>query len=166
MNVTEVEKKRSWHQRETEDSITFMNINMKIWYDWYHKLLTLKKKDCVFIKLHKEYKMQRVNQKLGQQCIRSFQVIEKIRKLAYQIESSDNWKIHNIISVVMLESALSEKRVVNKRSWQYRWSASRIEYLIKWNSWGSEWNSWMLISELNDVYELIENYNQLTVNHF
>ena len=66
MNVTEVKRKRIQHQREAEDSITFMNVNMKIQYDWNHKLLTLKKKDWVFIKLYKEYKMQRVNQKLSQ----------------------------------------------------------------------------------------------------
>ena len=83
MNVTEVEKERMQHQREAEDSITFVNVNMKIQYDRNHKLLTLKEGDRVFIKLHKEYKVQRVNQKLGQQRVKPFSVIEKIEKLAY-----------------------------------------------------------------------------------
>ena len=194
MNATEVEKKRSWHQREAEDSITFVNVNMKIQYDQSHKLLTLKEGDWVFIKLHKGYKVQGVNRKLGQQCVEPFQIIKRIRKLVYRVELPESWKIHNIISVIMLKSALPEndsydqiesqhtdsvktegtegndqvyeiERVVDKRSWQYEWSASKIEYLVKWKGWGSEWNSWMLITELGNAHELIEDYNQSTVNH-
>ena len=86
MNVTEVEKKRMQHQREAEDLIAFVNVNMKIQYDRNHKLLTLKEGDRVFVKLHKGYKVQKVDRKLGQQRVGPFPVIEKIRKLAYQIE--------------------------------------------------------------------------------
>ena len=83
MNVTEVKKERMQHQREAEDLIAFVNVNMKIQYDRNHKLLILKEGNRVFIKLHKGYKVQRVNQKLGQQHVELFPVIEKIEKLAY-----------------------------------------------------------------------------------
>ena len=187
--ATDVEQNRTLHQREAEDAIAFANVNMKMRYDSKHQRLVLKEGDSVYLKLHKGYSVSGIHHKLGQQRVGPLKVLKKIGNLAYKLEIPPTWRIHDVVSVAMLEPAPSQadpydrphedhpgaiedennneeaptyevEKIVDGRKRRYGRSQPRQEYLVKWKGWGPEWNQWMPLSELESATEVVQDYER------
>lgn len=61
-------------------------------------------KSQVYLRLHHDYSISRINSKLFNQRIESFSILEKIDNLAYRLKFSDVMRIHPIISITQLKS--------------------------------------------------------------
>ena len=89
---------------DAKDAIAFAAVKMKEYYDQHYRPIYFNVGDTVKLRLHKGYNVPGVkSHKLGPQFCGPFEVIERIGQLVYRIKLPDNMKIHNVISVVMLE---------------------------------------------------------------
>ena len=130
-----------------------------------------------------------ITKKLTQQYVESFKILQRIDRLAYKLDIPDDWKIHSMFSVAQLEPSPSPQkdpfnrprptnpppvfvegdteksksyeidRLLNKRVIK-RGRDQSIEYLIRWKDYGSEWDRWYNIKNLEDVDDLIKEYEQ------
>ena len=92
---------------DVKDAITFASLKMKKIYDTRHQFIFFKIEDLVNLRLHRGYKVSVIiSKKIGSQLIRSFKILERIERLAYRMELPVNMKIHNVISIAHLESAI------------------------------------------------------------
>lgn len=81
-------------------------MNMKFHYDRRHTAMFLALGDQALLRLHRGYNIpSATNRNLDQQYAGSLKVLEKIGRLAYQLQISDYWKIHDVFSIAQLESA-------------------------------------------------------------
>ena len=114
-NARNFEVKYKIHQQEAQDSIAWTNLVIKNCYNRYHILLLLNFKNLVTLKLHHKYHISNVkNKKLFIQQVECFSVKQQISSLMYELKLSANMKIHSIMSVINLESVLSEKDFYNQ----------------------------------------------------
>ncbi len=173
---------------ETADAITFARVKMKTWYDHKHKSMTLRVKDYAFLQLHHDYHLSDYSsKKLSQQYCDSFLIVKWVEKLAYELELLSHWRIHSIIFIAQLKSALKDADSF-KHSWSNnsfsieveenikKWVSYEIEkliddrvrwfdrdslickYLVRWKEYESEYNEWYDENLLNNASELIQNY--------
>jgi hypothetical protein len=173
-------------RKKIADSLTWTQVRMKSHYDRKHQSLNMKIEDFALLRLHKEYNIsisKILERKLSQQYAKSFRILEKIESLVYRLNISQHWRIHSVISITQLESALNSimnlynksrsnksksvymkentenvksfemKRLINKRN-----IAREIEYLLRWKDYDSEWNEWRNLDELQNFLDLIEDY--------
>ena len=61
--------------------------------------MNIKVKSRVYLKLHSEYKISGINEKLTQQRVNSFTVIKKINRLTYKLKLLFTMHIHLIIFI-------------------------------------------------------------------
>src|SRR5947207_4666464 len=88
---------------------------MKNHYDKCHISLLLNSENLIILKLHHEYCILSIkNKKLFIQQVECFSVKQQISSLMYELKLSANMKIHSIMSVINLESVLSEKDFYNQ----------------------------------------------------
>ena len=74
-------------RQKVVDSITFVNVKIKIIYDKKHRSLMLKSKNKIFFTLNKEYKLfDKLNKKLSQQKNESFVMKKKVKRMIYELE--------------------------------------------------------------------------------
>ena len=172
---------------EVADVIAFAQMVSKYYYDRKHQLLFMKTGDYALIKLHHGYNISAIEvlgKKLSQQYIGSFKVLEKVGNLAYRLKLPDHWRIHSVLFIAQLESVPSPmddffnrsrpdqpdsvfvegdtnrvksweiERFINKRQIKRRGD----EYLVRWKGWGSQYDEWRNLSELDDVQDLVQNY--------
>ena len=103
---TAVKNERNMLRKEISDAISFVQTMQKIRYDVRHKKLTLKKKNKVFLKLHKKYTQSELNnRKFDKQRIDPISVLTKVGKLTYRLNIPPTWKIHPVVSIIHLEPA-------------------------------------------------------------
>ena len=188
MQDESITNKRKEYQTEASDAIAFANAKMKIYYDARHKSLLLNSGDRAFLRFNKSYKLFNHHRKLSQQKCESFFIKRRIERLVYELELSLTWRIHSIISIAQLKSALSvqdsynrsksdhsdavkvdeniehEKsyeveRILIKRIRKYERTAV-TQYLIKWLDYESEFNEWKFFSALDHCLKLIEKFEQ------
>ena len=119
----------------------------------------------VKLRLYKGYKVPGVlSHKIGPQFIGPFQVVERIGKLAYRLELPGNIRIHDVITVAILEPTTDPKedpykrrpppppavvvdgeqehiidKIVRKRRIR-RGRGWSTQYLIRWQGYGPEHN--------------------------
>ena len=166
---------------------------MKIKYNFKHKLILLRSKDKAYLKLHKDYSIQEQHKKLNNQKCESFLMKRRVDRLAYELNISFKWKIHSVISVAQLKSALfvqnsynksrSEhsksiyveknnefeksyeiKAIIDKRVRKFE-KTSITQYKIKWLKYDLEFDKWKFVAKLNDCMSLMKNYKkQFTSN--
>ncbi len=89
--------------------IAFAWVAQKNNYDCSHQLLFLKVGKYALLCLHNGYSnssTQGVTKKLTQQYVGPLRVLEKVRRLAYHLDDSLNWRIHPVFLVTQLEPAL------------------------------------------------------------
>ena len=68
------------------DTIAFVQINVKHYYNEKHQSLFMKFENFVFIRLHREYDISFIamlDSKLNQQYIESFKILKKVERLVY-----------------------------------------------------------------------------------
>lgn len=140
---------------EAVDALKFSAMFMKRNYDKQHKHMFFNIGDYISLRLHRGYNMlgfTERNTKIEQQFTGPFKVLERIGRLAYQIELPDSMKIHTVISVAHLEPApnptqdpyqrpfaisilqnpeLVPERILRKREQRRRTEEKLTEYLIR-----------------------------------
>ena len=90
------------------NTLTFVSIMIKHYYDRDHKTLFLNKDDLAYLRLYKGYNIfinATITRKLEQQYVEPFKILKKIEHLAYKLNLSEHWRVNSIIIVAMLESA-------------------------------------------------------------
>ena len=93
---------------DIKDAIAYTAMTMKYYYNQKHKSLYFKAEDLINLHLHKNYmllSLKEKNKKLRQQFVSLLKVLNCVEKLAYWLELSSNWHIHDVISVAHLEPA-------------------------------------------------------------
>lgn len=92
--------------QEAFDAVFFANVKAKLIHDKCHKPLLLKEGNKVYLKLHKNYKLPRTNnRKLSNQRCGPFLVKRHVGRLVYKLELSPKWRVHSVISVTQLKLA-------------------------------------------------------------
>ena len=161
-------------------------MHVKYYYDKNHASIFMKVDEWAFLRLHKNYKISitvRLNKKYAQQYVDSFQIIERIERLVYRFDISNNWRVHNVFIVAQLKFCSSfdndsyrrsrsiesnsmsiEKDIDQIKSWKLnrlidkRRSAREIEYLIRWKNWNSQHDVWKSLSKFDNAMNLIKQY--------
>ena len=173
-------------RNEIIDVITFAQMHVKYYYDKNHISIFMKTNDWAFFQLHKNYKILiivRLDKKYAQQYIDSFQIIERIEKFVYRLILSTNWRIYFVFIIVQLKfcssfdddfyrrfkSAKSNSIFVENDTNQIKfWKLNRfvnkqkshreIEYFVQWKDWNSQHDVWNFFFELDNVKNLINDY--------
>ncbi len=118
---------RSIYRLKVTDVISFVIDKVKAWYNKKHKSMILKEESFAFLRLHHEYHLlDHLSWKLTQQYYESFWIQWRVSKLAYKIKLSVHWRIHSVIFIAQLESALKE---VNSYNWS--WSSHLNSILVE-----------------------------------
>jgi len=165
---------------EIADAIAESAMSSKFYYDRKHMRVELQVGEMAFIRLHKGYNIPAAHRKLGQQRVGPFEVVKKVRRLAYQLDIPRHWRMHPVFSIAHLEPAplgkdpferpLPEQpdsvyvdgddefnksyeieRILQKRITQ----TGLIRYLIRWTGYGPEFDEWRLESQLSNARDLI-----------
>ena len=125
--------------------------------------------------------------KYGQQAVGPFRVLERIGRLAYRLDIPEDWKIYDVFTITQLEPCPDPsdnpfKRprpakpgpvLTDRDDMPPEWELDRIldkrlvprgrrvstEYLLRWQGWGSEWDRWINVKNMN-ADELIAEYEQ------
>ena len=181
------------HNRiKTRDAISWTNMKYKHHYDKRHTSLFMKEDDWTLIKVHKNYSISStldITKKLSQQYVDSFQMINRIDRLAYKLDIFNDWKIHAVFFVTQLKSSLAFNadsyqrfksiysssmfvesdtnemksyeidRLLNKRTIKRERNQS-VEYLIRWKEYDLEWDRWYNVKDLDDANDLINDYEK------
>ena len=97
----------------------FVNAISKTRYDKMHKKISNKihLDIMMYLRLHSRYIISELfNKKLSHQRMSSFKVIEAIEKSCqvFRLELSSTMKIHSVISMTQLESAIIERDSYNR----------------------------------------------------
>ena len=170
---------------DAANALDYAAMNMKFHYNHSYIAMFLTPSKQALLHLHYRYNIpSATNHKLDQQYARPFKVIEKVGRLAYQLQIPDHWKIHNVFSIAQLELALAlgsdpynrpildepspikagtntykVERILDKRVIR-RGRGSSTQYRIQWKGWGPEYDRWYRVQDLGDCDELIEEYEQ------
>ena len=116
-----------------------------------------------------------------------FRVLERIGRLAYRLNIPEDWKIYDIFTIAQLEPCLDPSEdpfkwprpakpgpiLADRDDTPPEWELDRIldkrvvprgrgvstEYLLRWQGWGSEWDRWINVKNMN-ADELIAEYEQ------
>ena len=95
-----LKKRRFIIRQNANDVIIFDQMNVKFHYDRKHEFMFMKQENVALIKLHKNYNISSIiSKKYDQQFVEFFTIIEKIDRLIYRLNISNNWFIHSIFSV-------------------------------------------------------------------
>jgi hypothetical protein len=170
-------------RKNVANVINFVSVRFKIIYDDKHKSLAFNIEDKVYLRLHNEYFLsKRDNLKLFNQRSDSYTIKRKIENVVYELNLSQNSRIHSVIFIAQLkstsdsdsfnrlrsinsdsietESDTSRKksyeieRILKKRSRKYD-RITLIEYLMQWKNWESKHNSWVTRKDCENVADLI-----------
>lgn len=178
-------KLRQLKRDQAEESIAFANAFTKARYDNKHQPVALAVGDRAYLRLGDGYNIPGLtNPKLHHQRIGPFKVLERVGPLAYRLQLTPVMRIHPVVSIAQLEPAAkgfdpygrvkhsNPPPVVEKDSLdpneaeEYtiealigkRTSRNRTQYLVKWKGYGHEHNVWYDLGDLQDVPNLIQEY--------
>lgn len=137
----------------------------------------------MYLRLHQNYTiLDLINHKLSNQRMKFFTILQKIDKLAFRLQLSSMIRIHSMISIAQLELVVldidSYERTLDMKSssikkvnsnqealfykleriFVKRIARDQIYYLIKWKRYDNEHNVWYSMRVLNEVKNLIANY--------
>jgi hypothetical protein len=97
---------RTLRRKEAELCIEFAANAAKEYYDSKHTPITIDVREWAHLKLYHGYNLPgKPNRKLSEQRSGPFQIVRRIRRLAYELKLPPRWKIHPIISVAHLRPA-------------------------------------------------------------
>ena len=166
---------------------------VKMYYDKKHKFIQFDKNDWVLLKLHKNYNISNtivLDSKLSQQYTEFFQILKKIDTLAYKLNLSKEWRVHSIFFVAQLKLAHafsfdSFKRISSsfdsifveddtntvkffeiEKIITTKITAKRKKFLVRWLKWDLEHDFWRKLSEMRNVLNLVNDFEQANVSQF
>ena len=171
------------------DAIAMTQMYAKSIYDENYHSLQLKVESWILLRLHKKYEISFIivlNRKLSQQYVKLFQIVEKIDTLTYRLNFPREWKIWSVVFIAQLEpsstsnsDSFERTRVFSSsitmknelkfdivRSFEIeRIIAKRFnkkrdhEYFVRWLEYESQDDFWRNVSKLQDVIDLINDFN-------
>ena len=101
-----------------KDTIVFAVMQMKQYYNEKHQSHFFKSDNIINLWLHCEYILSDIqNKKLEQQFVESLCIIKRIKHLIYYLNIFTFWWIHNVVSIIYLESVSSAKNNSYNCSW-------------------------------------------------
>ena len=171
-----------------QNIIAMTQIASKRLYDQKHQFIQMNVKNWTLIRLHKSYNIfvtAILEKKLSQQYVDSFQIIQRIKNLAYKLKIFDNWRIWSMFTISQLKSffelvndsfhrtqSSSESliveddtdqvksfeidRLISKKQTKRR----EVEYLIRWRDYDLEDDAWKNLSKLSNAKELMKDYEK------
>lgn len=102
----------------------FTQAEAKSYYDARHKSVILKTNNFIYIQLHHSYTIPNLkNQKLSNQWVDLFQILQQIEILIYKLDLSLTMQIHSVILIVQL-------KLMTKKDDSYKWTADFSSSLI------------------------------------
>ena len=108
LSTEDYDRLRLVKRDQIEDVVVFVNVMHKLRYDKVYKNIKLIVESYVFLRLHVEYIiLDQNNKKLNQQRMKLFKILEKIDHFVYRLKLSSVIKIHSVIFIAQLKSALS-----------------------------------------------------------
>ena len=145
--------------------------------------------DWILLRFHKNYTISSVktlSSTLSSQYIEFFQILERIDNLTYRLKISSNWKMHSVFFVAQLkfvESLMNDsfKRIMlssnsvfvkddteNVKFFEIKKiiitkmnRSKEKKFLIRWLRYESEHDSWKSISEMKNVRNLVNEFEQV-----
>jgi hypothetical protein len=179
-------------RKDVADVIDFVNAHSKIIFDRKHQSLVFNSDDKIYLRLHHEYFLSKKNNfKLFNQRSDSYTIKRKIENAVYELNLSQNSRIHSVIFIAQLKSTLDSdsfnrfksinsdsieteddtlrkksyeiERILKKRSRKYD-RITIIEYLMQWKNWESKHNSWVSRKDCENVADLILKFENRTKN--
>ena len=102
---------------DTQEVIAFAAMSMKKHYDKKHTSKFFSSDDKIILHLHKKYTIsltKKLEKKFTQQYADHFTVLKQVDCLVYELDLSQSWKIHLIISIVYLESVSKNDDLFNR----------------------------------------------------
>ena len=115
--------------------------------------------------------------KLTEKYIGPFKVAERIGKVAYELRLPATMRLHPVFHVSLLEKYHHSPRneVANPADYELldseiQWEIESImesrirykkpQYLVKWKGWPSEYNEWLLESDLDNAKALLREFRK------
>jgi hypothetical protein len=164
----------------------------KTHYDRRHSSLFLKVDEWAMLRLHHEYfisESKDMIKKISTQYVESFKVVQRVKRLAYRLAISEDWKIYSVFSIAQLEStsdsaqnlynrlrSTNSSSVTNSQNYEIeRLLNKRVvkrdqeyftKYLVRWQDYELEYDRWYNVKDLDNVKELIADYEKKLSNSF
>ena len=185
--VNDISARRLKYRVEATNATAFANVKVKIYYDVRHTSLLLNLDDRAYLKLNHEYQLSsKSNRKIFSQRCDLFLVKRRVDRLAYELELSNNWNIHLVVSIAQLKShfvianpynrsrsnhfetiemkgdtsrwrSWEVERIVDKRIRKYD-NKNVTQYQIHWKGYDSKHDVWRSIIKLDNCMNLVEKY--------
>ena len=124
--------------------------------------------------------------KLKEKFIGPFKIIKKLSSVSYKVELPVKYQVHNVFHSSLLRSSYENdsemfpnrtitnveppavKSVNNDEEdeWEIeklidrRRKRNRLEYLVRWKGWSSEYDEWKTVDQLKNARRMIRDYDQ------
>ena len=118
-NMTIQQDKKMWqiHEQLKKD-LQFVYKKMKIYYNlWYENIFTFKTKQKIYLSC-KNFKTKQLCKKLDYQKMKAFKMKQQTELVTFELKLSKYSKIHFIIHIMLLESALKNAKIVKNHECQ------------------------------------------------
>ena len=187
--VDDISQKRLKYCNEIIEIYAFANVKTKLYYNTRYTFFLLNFENKIYLRLNHEYHLsKKLNRKLSSQRCNSFSIKRRVDKLVYELELSNNWKIHLVVFITQLKSYLFTQnsyqrsrsnnskaietknnifqyksfevnRIVSKKTRKYK-SKKITQYLLKWKKYKTEHDKWKNIIKLRNCFDLIKKYEK------
>jgi len=122
--------------------------------------------------------------KLKEKYIGPFKIVENLNKVTYRVELLSKYQVHNVFHSSLLKpsnesdpEAFPNRSIINTQppvvksinddddEWEIeklvakRKRRNRIEYLVRWKGWSSEYDEWKTVDQLNNGRRLMKEYD-------
>ena len=122
--------------------------------------------------------------KLKEKYIGPFKIVEKLNEVTYRVELPSKYRVHNVFHSSLLKTsnesdpeAFPNRSIINTQppvvksindgedEWEIeklvakRKRRNRIEYLVRWKGWSSEYDEWKTVDQLNNARRLMKEYD-------
>ncbi len=188
LNILVTDKTLNHNQlrKETQNAINWAQMINKIHYDRRHSSFFLKVNEWAMLRLHHEYFIsdsKNMIKKISTQYVESFKVVQRIKRFAYRLAISEDWKIHSIFSIAQLEStsdsaqnfynrlrSIHSSSVIDNQNYEIEHFLNKrvvkreqeyfTKYLMRWQDYEFEYDRWYNVKDLQNAKNLISDYEK------
>jgi len=173
---------RALARADAEDASKHATFHIAREYNRKHKNLSFEAGEKVYLRLGHGYKLRGIPKaKLGLQRVGPFTILSKVGAQAYELELPTDWKVHPVISIAQLEPYREDPfereapppapvtiegdeyfkiQKVIKAGMRGKGRNRRMHYLVRWEGYGPENDSWLPEEEMELSRELIEDFER------
>jgi hypothetical protein len=125
--------------------------------------------------------------KLNEKFIGPFKIIERLSNVSFRVELPVKYQVHNVFHTSLLRSSYENdsemfpsRTITNVQppvvksinideedEWEIeklidrRLKRNRLEYLVRWKGWSSEYDEWKTVDQLQNARQLMIEYDQV-----